>query len=353
MPSSNGYIGPADKKRKGWGGRTRLFLRRLRRHGLKETILSGHFPVGCCFCVIATGLVVLFLFSASPTMHGAYDAGEVDYVLKQQRAAGVGNGGGDLWGSPKFRISPGGIPAASSISDAIRDAFRSSDLNLGTLGGVDVGDSATAFNASGLARDLRTISVVLPCAGENTLMINTARSIVEATPNDVLAEVIVVDDGSDPPLEQFWPKDEAPETQKVWDRVLGKVRMMRHESTRGLMNARTTGANAAKGDIIAMLDCHVKPDPQWYVSIVREISENYRRLTIPVITNLDVDTWEEVGARPAPGGGMSACYFAWDSVSSSFIPALLSILCLFLYVSIYHLQREPSYLLSLDRYTNQ
>ena len=49
---------------------------------------------------------------------------------------------------------------------------------------------------------------------------------------------------------------------------------MRHEQTQGLMQARTTGADAARGDAIALLDCHVKPDPKWHVSVLRELNEN-------------------------------------------------------------------------------
>lgn len=159
-------------------------------------------------------------------------------------------------------------------------------------------------------------------------MVNTVRSIYENTPADVLAEILVVDDGSETPLSTLWPADDADPSGVAgvpvggfdpspnaghWGKIKQKVRFLRHEKIMGLMTARTTGANAAMGDVVAMFDCHVKPDKNWWPSVLSEISENYRRVTIPVITRLDIDTWKEVGRRPAPGGGMSACYFAWDS----------------------------------------
>jgi hypothetical protein len=48
--------------------------------------------------------------------------------------------------------------------------------------------------------DVRTMSVILPCANEGIFAVKTARSLGELTPKDVLIEIIVVDDGSTPPL---------------------------------------------------------------------------------------------------------------------------------------------------------
>ena len=38
------------------------------------------------------------------------------------------------------------------------------------------------------------------------------------------------------------------------------------------------------------------------------IAENYRRMVIPQITALDIDSWTQIGR----GGGMSKCYLTWD-----------------------------------------
>ncbi|CAE7669430.1 gly-6, partial [Symbiodinium microadriaticum] len=45
------------------------------------------------------------------------------------------------------------------------------------------------------------ISVVLPCLNESEFAVKTVQSFCNRTPSELLAEIIVVDDGSWPPLE--------------------------------------------------------------------------------------------------------------------------------------------------------
>ena len=132
----------------------------------------------------------------------------------------------------------------------------------------------------------------------------TVQSIIQNTPFNVLKEIIVVDDGSDPPQKTFWSTSSSSSDTS-------KVKFMRHETTRGLMRARETGADIASGDVVALFDCHVAPQLGWHVEILKEINENYKRVTVPVITSLNVDTWKEI-SRPATGAGMSACYLTFD-----------------------------------------
>jgi len=152
-----------------------------------------------------------------------------------------------------------------------------------------------------LAWSPKTISVVLPCAEEREYALKTVKSVFGATPPDVLQEIIVVDDGSNPPLAQtHFPK----EVQNQY-----KVRMLRHEQTDGLIGAKKTGGDAAVGDIVVFFDCHVAPQMDWHKSFLRLIGENWRRLVVPQITSLDIDTWTQKG----DGGGMAKCYLTWDA----------------------------------------
>ena len=75
----------------------------------------------------------------------------------------------------------------------------------------------------------------------------------------------------------------------------------------GLIGAKRTGGDAAVGDVIVFFDCHVKPDPNYWKPFVTHLAANPKRVVVPVITELDVDTWEELGVRSA-GHGMSKCY---------------------------------------------
>ena len=58
------------------------------------------------------------------------------------------------------------------------------------------------------------------------------------------------------------------------------------------------------------------------------VEKNYKRVVVPTITNLDVDTWTEFG-RPPPGTeGMSKCYltfdgeFKWTKDDTEFVPVM-------------------------------
>lgn len=51
-----------------------------------------------------------------------------------------------------------------------------------------------------------TLSVILPCAFEYGYMALTAASVYAATPAERLREIIIVDDGSSPPLAPFFPE---------------------------------------------------------------------------------------------------------------------------------------------------
>lgn len=144
------------------------------------------------------------------------------------------------------------------------------------------------------------ISVVLPCAGEGLYALNTVRAVYESLPPGVLHEIIVVDDGTEPPLSQSFL------TPDVLEKF--QVTILRHAETVGLIGAKKDGGDAATGDIIVFFDCHVAPQPGWHESFVRLIGENYRRIVTPVITDLDVGTWQQRGT-----GGQAKCYLTWDA----------------------------------------
>eukprot|EP00439_Symbiodinium_sp_Y106_P047573 s3723_g6.t1 len=172
-----------------------------------------------------------------------------------------------------------------------------SDAGAAAAMGV-IGDSI-----ANLATDevLQRISVVLPCAGEGQYALNTVRAVYESVPANILHEIIVVDDGSEPPLaESFLTRD----VVNVY-----KVTIIRHAQTVGLIGAKKDGGDAATGDIVVFFDCHVAPQPGWHESFLRLIGENYRRIVTPVITDLDVGTWQQRGGNQ----GQAKCYLTWDA----------------------------------------
>lgn len=152
---------------------------------------------------------------------------------------------------------------------------------------------------------LETISVVLPCAYEGPFAGMTVESLLQHTSHSRLLEIIIVDDGSTPPLSSEFPS-----------RLLShggagpSVRIIRHEQTKGLIGAKKSGGNAARGDVIVFFDCHVRPRDGWEEAFLRQMKRagDHRTVVVPTITSLDPDTWEEI-----PNGPVStACYLLFS-----------------------------------------
>jgi polypeptide N-acetylgalactosaminyltransferase len=148
-----------------------------------------------------------------------------------------------------------------------------------------------------------TLSIVLPCGYEHEFFERTIQSVFAATPSNILQEIIVVDDNSNPPLEPLM-------TINAQDY---KVKFLRSDVTLGLMDAKHQGAKIATGDIVVFFDCHVKPALGYWEPFVREIAADPKRVVVPTITALDIDTWEESGRPTGNAGGMSKCYLTFDS----------------------------------------
>lgn len=158
------------------------------------------------------------------------------------------------------------------------------------------------------------ISVVLPCASEGVFTLKTVMSFCDRTPADVLQEIIVVDDGSQPPLDSML---------KDVDKRCG-LRLLRHKTTMGLMIAKQTGGDAALGKFIGFFDCHVAPNKGWYVELIKLLEVAPQRLVVPTITDLDIDTWDEKSMSQSN----SKCYidwnaeFMWFDDESDYIPVI-------------------------------
>lgn len=160
------------------------------------------------------------------------------------------------------------------------------------------------------------ISVVLPCLNESNFAIKTASRFCERTPEDVLQEIVVVDDGSSPPLAEKFANAGIPERCRL--------RVLKHSKPYGLMIAKQTGGDAATGKYIGFYDCHVAPAKGWYKETISLLRAQPKRLVVPMIGDIDVDTWDE-----KKNGALTAkCYinfnadFWWYDDESDNIPVI-------------------------------
>lgn len=86
------------------------------------------------------------------------------------------------------------------------------------------------------------ISVVIPTHNRAELFAEALQSVMQQTAGDW--EAIIVDDGSTPPVS----------LGSLAEGMAEKLRLLRHPSPKGGPAAKNTGAQAARGDIIAFLD---------------------------------------------------------------------------------------------------
>lgn len=207
----------------------------------------------------------------------------------------------------RLRAPPGLAPAlvCGCLSALAPQALGGAQETVTDVNAVSTGLTHDESDPALLRWDPKTLSVVLPCAGEGVFARKTVESVSSSIPGGagggILAEIVVVDDGSQPPLsKEFLPKS---------FRKKHGVKLVRNVEVTGLIRAKAAGAAVATGDLIVFFDCHVAPQGDWYREFLRASAENYRRIVVPVITNLDIDTWRETNRNH----GHAKCYLTWDA----------------------------------------
>ena len=104
-----------------------------------------------------------------------------------------------------------------------------------------------------------------------------------------LFEVVVVDDGSDPPLELVEPTP------------LRVLVVHQEDLGFGLARARNNGARAAEGDILVFLDCDMVPEAEWLVSHARWHHAACDIVSLGFRSHVDFDGIDADAVRGRPG----------------------------------------------------
>jgi len=108
-----------------------------------------------------------------------------------------------------------------------------------------------------------TVSVVMPNLNGEKLLEKNLPKLLEArdfAPNSI-KEVIVVDDGSWDGSVEFLKKN------------FPEIRLFRHKVNRGFSAAVNTGARAAKGDLILLINTDVIPEKNFLVKVLEDFED--------------------------------------------------------------------------------
>lgn len=151
-------------------------------------------------------------------------------------------------------------------------------------------------------KNLPTASVILVFVNEgfSTLM-RTVHSVINTSPPELLAEVILVDDFSSKadlkePLEQYI------------ERFNGKVKIIRNSKQEGLVRARVIGAEHAVGDVIVILDAHCECVTNWLPPLLTRIVANRKTVACPIVDGLD---WNTLEHQNIYGSSLKRGIFEW------------------------------------------
>lgn len=148
---------------------------------------------------------------------------------------------------------------------------------------------------------LPTMSVIMPIYNEAlSMLLRTCHSILMRTPEQLLAEIILVDD--------FSTNDDLQEPLESYVKLLPKVRIVRTTKREGLIRARLIGANVATGQVLMFQDAHMENNIQWAEPLLEEIRKNRKTVIQPHVDDIGQWTIEYRGSSgKVPRGG-----FTWD-----------------------------------------
>ncbi len=119
----------------------------------------------------------------------------------------------------------------------------------------------------------RPVSVVIPYYQAPEALENTLAALTEQTYPPHLLQVVIADDGSEPP----------PRVPSSSDALSVEIVRQEHRGF-GLSRARNLGAHAADGEILVFIDCDMVPEPQqveaharWHHLVCDAVTIGFRR----------------------------------------------------------------------------
>lgn len=115
-------------------------------------------------------------------------------------------------------------------------------------------------------QELPTVSVIVIFYNEHwSTLLRTVYSVLNRSPSHLLKEIVLVNDHSTKeflwePLQDFVRSELAP-----------KVKLINLPVRSGLITARLTGAKAATGDVLIVLDSHTEVNVNWLPPLLGKI----------------------------------------------------------------------------------
>ncbi|XP_063049075.1 polypeptide N-acetylgalactosaminyltransferase-like 6 isoform X3 [Engraulis encrasicolus] len=149
--------------------------------------------------------------------------------------------------------------------------------------------------------NLPNTSIIIPFHNEGwSSLLRTIHSVVNRTPDHLIAEIILVDDFSD--------RDHLKNKLEEYMSRFPKVRIVRTKKREGLIRTRLLGASMAQGEVLTFLDSHCEANINWLPPLLDQIAQNPRTIVCPMI---DVIDHNHFGYEAQAGDAMRGA-FDWE-----------------------------------------
>ncbi|XP_028613610.1 polypeptide N-acetylgalactosaminyltransferase-like 6 isoform X2 [Grammomys surdaster] len=148
---------------------------------------------------------------------------------------------------------------------------------------------------------LPNTSIIIPFHNEGwTSLLRTIHSIINRTPESLIAEIILVDDFSD--------REHLKDKLEDYMARFSKVRIVRTKKREGLIRTRLLGASVARGEVLTFLDSHCEVNVNWLPPLLNQIALNHKTIVCPMI---DVIDHNHFGYEAQAGDAMRGA-FDWE-----------------------------------------
>ncbi|KAI4814367.1 hypothetical protein KUCAC02_003563, partial [Chaenocephalus aceratus] len=148
-------------------------------------------------------------------------------------------------------------------ADRVDQAYRENGFNIYVSDRISLNRSVPDIRNPNCikklyADTLPNTSIIIPFHNEGwSSLLRTVHSVLNRSPPQLIAEIILVDDFSD--------KEHLKESLEKYMVRLPKVRILRTKKREGLIRTRLLGAEAAKGEVITFLDSHCEATSTGYL----------------------------------------------------------------------------------------
>ncbi|XP_031163901.1 polypeptide N-acetylgalactosaminyltransferase 10-like [Sander lucioperca] len=191
-------------------------------------------------------------------------------------------------------------------ADRVDQAYRENGFNIYVSDRISLNRSLPDIRHANCkqklyAEKLPNTSIIIPFHNEGwSSLLRTVHSVLNRSPPQLIAEVILVDDFSD--------KEHLKVALEEYMMRLPKVRILRTKKREGLIRTRLLGAGAAKGEVITFLDSHCEANVNWLPPLLDRIAQNRKTIVCPMIDVIDHDNF---GYETQAGDAMRGA-FDWE-----------------------------------------